>query len=513
MIPILGRITAGVANNGGDAITRNKVTVAWVQASLLSLYAKDLCDLPDDSEDNAGMRSYWKRNDVQATCEYKLMRFCTEMEGGDVDGGAQQEKSSSSSFFYQGKHCLVHDDDTLVIPLNSSYDGAHCVVGVLVYGPAVHVLDVPIKKVFKSDRLFYFLLPETPEQEDASQQVTGMLSTASTLAQMDLLKNATTKADATLHLSKATRALKDSTTEVVESLADTNELKIEVKKASDVPIQGITATVASLSKLAIREDLLDYLHGPHGLIPPSLYQSIQKIQQEITLEGNNTVIKLKDETTRVVQLAEPLFMTSSSSSSLPMIALENARDHMPPPRHDDDDVTSKTVLGCLFMNVRELRLAGVKIMSNVKEDARELVVVVAAAVVVKNTITEMKNSGKRLLGAVRGDTSVLRVLFKGLATIPMALSRSHKLIERMSFHCQQLYGRVNHALSTDAESIAITGLKERFKQIAASILVLRREISTLVKRDTSSPLLKLTLEDFQRQQSAASDADLSKWIM
>ncbi|KAF4699479.1 hypothetical protein FOZ63_019622, partial [Perkinsus olseni] len=284
MIPILGRITAGVANNGGDAITRNKVTVAWVQASLLSLYAKDLCDLPDDSEDNAGMRSYWKRNDVQATCEYKLMRFCTEMEGGDVDGGAQQEKSSSSSFFYQGKHCLVHDDDTLVIPLNSSYDGAHCVVGVLVYGPAVHVLDVPIKKVFKSDRLFYFLLPETPEQEDASQQVTGMLSTASTLAQMDLLKNATTKADATLHLSKATRALKDSTTEVVESLADTNELKIEVKKASDVPIQGITATVASLSKLAIREDLLDYLHGPHGLIPPSLYQSIQKIQQEITLE-------------------------------------------------------------------------------------------------------------------------------------------------------------------------------------------------------------------------------------
>ncbi|KAF4736630.1 hypothetical protein FOZ63_019811, partial [Perkinsus olseni] len=83
----------------------------------------------------------------------------------------------------------------------------------------------------------------------------------------------------------------------------------------------------------------------------------------------------------------------------------------------------------------------------------------------------------------------------------------------MSFHCQQLYGRVNHALSTDAESIAITGLKERFKQIAASILVLRREISTLVKRDTSSPLLKLTLEDFQRQQSAASDADLSKWIM
>ncbi|KAF4747957.1 hypothetical protein FOZ63_002838, partial [Perkinsus olseni] len=241
---------------------------------------------------------------------------------------------------------------------------------------------------------------------------------------------------------------------------------------------------------------------------PSLYQSIQKIQQEITLEGNNTVIKLRDETTRVVQLAQPLFMTSSSSSSssssLPMIALENASgDHMPPPRHDDDDdVTSKTVLGCLFMNVRELRLAGVKIMSNVKEDAREL----------KNTITEMKNSGKRLVGAVKGDTSVLRVLFKGLATIPMALSKSHKLIERISFHCQQLYGRVNHALSTGAESIAITGLKERFKQIAASILVLRQEISTLVKRDTSSPLLKLTLEDFQRQQ-AASEADLSKWIM
>ncbi|KAF4686972.1 hypothetical protein FOZ60_004642 [Perkinsus olseni] len=378
------------------------------------------------------------------------------------------------------------------------------VLGVLVYGPAIHVLDVPIKKVFKSDRLFYFLLPETPEQEDA---VTGMLSTASTLAQMDLLDNATTKADATIHLSKATRALKDSTTEVVESLADKNELKIEVKKASDVPIQGITATVASLSKLAIREDLLDYLHGPHGLIPPSLYQSMQKIQQEITLEGNNTVIKLRDETTRVVQLAQPLFMTSSSSSSssLPMIALENASGDHTPPRHDDDDdddVTSKTVLGCLFMNVRELRLAGVKIMSNVKEDAREL----------KNTITEMKNSGKRLVGAVKGDTSVLRVLFKGLATIPMALSKSHKLIERMSFHCQQLYGRVNHALSTGAESIAITGLKERFKQIAASILVLRQEISTLVKRDISSPLLKLTLEDFQRQQ-AASVADLSKWIM
>ncbi|KAF4651515.1 hypothetical protein FOL46_000276 [Perkinsus olseni] len=159
------------------------------------------------------------------------------------------------------------------------------------------------------------------------------------------------------------------------------------------------------------------------------------------------------------------------------------------------------------MNVRELRLAGVKIMSNVKEDARELVVAA-----VKNTITEMKNSGKRLLGAVKGDTSVLRVLFKGLATIPMALSKSHKLIERISFHCQQLYGRVNHALSTGAESIAITGLKERFKQIAASILVLRQEISTLVKRDTSSPLLKLTLQDFQRQQ-AASEADLSKWIM
>ncbi|KAF4651514.1 hypothetical protein FOL46_000275 [Perkinsus olseni] len=233
MIPILGRITAGVPNSGGDAIIHNKVTVAWVQASLLSLYAKDLCDLPDDSEDNAGMRSYWKRNDVQATCEYKLMRFCTEMEGGD-DGGVQQEISSGTIGMVLNKtgNKLVW---FLVVGVSFG------VLGVLAYGPAIHVLDVPIKKVFKSDRLFYFLLPETPEQEDA---VTGMLSTAFTLAQMDPLNNATTKADATIHLSKATRALKDSTTEVVESLADKNELKIEVKKASDVPIQGITATVA-----------------------------------------------------------------------------------------------------------------------------------------------------------------------------------------------------------------------------------------------------------------------------